>query len=105
MITPAAAMAPVMPMTRPRTSGVWPAKEKPCFREPRKLSCSPVGPAARLPLIDGRFQMTTAATRNVTALRYSARSTWSVLGMTSLTRPPRLLSTANTIAASTGVSP
>ena len=29
MITPAADMAPVMPTTRPRTSGVWPAKEKP----------------------------------------------------------------------------
>ena len=56
MITPAAAKAPVMPTIRPRTSGVCPAKEKPCFSEPRKISCrSPPAPAARRPLIEGRL--------------------------------------------------
>ena len=105
MITPAAAMAPVIPMIRPRTSGVWPANEKPCFSEPRKDSCDLTQLADRRPLIDGRFQMTTAATRNVSAFRYSARSTSSTPGMTSDSRPPTLVSTANTMAARTGVRP
>ena len=44
--------------------------------------------------------MTTAATRNVSAFRYSARSTWSTPGMTSDRRPPTVVSSANTMDAS-----
>ena len=69
MTTPAAMNAPVMPTTSPRTSGVWPAKEKPSLSEPRKLSPVTCTPAARRPLIEGRFQITTAATRKVSAFR------------------------------------
>ena len=105
MITPAAANAPVMPTTRPRTSGVWPAKENPCLSEPKKVSCDAAGPAARRPLIDGRFQMTTAATRKVSAFRKSARSTASTDGSRFESRSSMLVSPAKTIAASTGVSP
>ena len=59
----------------------------------------------RRPLIEGRFQMTTAATRKVSAFRYSARSTSSTPGMTSDSRPPTLVSTANTIGGEHGREP
>jgi hypothetical protein len=105
MTTPAAANAPVMPTTRPRTRGVWPAKEKPCRRDPKKLSPLCSARPERRPLIEGRFQMTIAATRKVTALRYSARSTSLVPGSSSPNRPPSEVSRAKTIAAATGVRP
>lgn len=105
MITPAAAKAPVMPTTRPRTNGVCPAKEKPFLSEPRKLSRSVTASAARRPLIEGSRQMTTAATRKVRAFRYSATSTWSTSGSQVCSQPSVEFSTANTTAASTGVSP
>src|SRR4051794_26983651 len=104
MTTPAATNAPVMPMTSPRTSRVCPANAKPVFSEPRKLSPLTTAPASRRPLIDGRFQMTMAATRNVTALRYSARLV-SLAHGGRRTESPTLDSSANTIAAATGVRP
>ena len=73
--------------------------------EPKKLSCGLAAPAARLPLIDGRFQMTKAATRKVSALRNSARSTSSRPGASRIRSLPMVVSTAKTTAASTGVSP